>query len=107
MTPAEILFWNQVKAKNFEWLKFQRQTPIYVFTEDSWLDRFIIPDFVCFEKNLIIEIDGWIHDLEEIYLLDKEKEKLLEWQWYKIVRFKNEEVLSDVDTVRNSLLDLT
>ena len=99
MTPAENIFWNYVKAKKFLWLKFQRQIPIYVFTEDNWLDRFVIPDFICFEKKLIIEIDGTIHNLEKIYLLDREKEKLLENEGFKIIRIRNEEVIEDIEKV--------
>ena len=78
MTPAEEIFWNRVRAGRLWGMKFQRQFPIYVFTEDSWLERFVIPDFVCFEKKLIIEIDGSIHNTEEIIELDTVKEKLLE-----------------------------
>jgi len=47
-TRVETLLWSQLRAKQLEGLKFRRQQPI---------DEFIV-DFVCFEKKLIIELDG-------------------------------------------------
>jgi very-short-patch-repair endonuclease len=99
MTIAENIFWNNVKAKKFEWLKFQRQNPMYMFTENNWLDRFIIPDFICFEEKLIIEIDGSIHNIPEVLKLDRYKEKMLVDKWYKVIRFKNDEVIENIEKV--------
>lgn len=57
MTEAEKVLWEKLRAKRFLWKKFQRQSPIYVFTENSWLDRYIIVDFYFPELKLIIELD--------------------------------------------------
>jgi very-short-patch-repair endonuclease len=73
-----------------------RQKPIYVYTEDNWLDRFIIADFYCAEKNLVIELDWGIHLEKEVLELDKVKEKLLENKWIKVLRFKNEEIYEKI-----------
>lgn len=81
------------------WIKFLRQKPVYVFTEDSWFDRFIIADFYSFDKKLILEIDWNIHDLEEIYELDNVKEELLKNLWFKVLRIRNEEIFEDVEDV--------
>lgn len=99
MTNSEKLLWEKIKAKKFLWIKFQKQFCLYLFTEDSWLDRYIIPDFYCSKYKLIIELDWNIHDLDEVYKLDKEKEKILNNFWYKILRFRNEEVDSDINEV--------
>ena len=69
MTESEVILWSFIKWNKLG-AKFLRQKPIYVFTEDSGLDRFIIPDFYSFEKKIILEIDWSIHNLEEIYSLD-------------------------------------
>lgn len=98
MTIPEKNIWNELKNRNIKY-KFLRQKPIYVFTEDSWLDRYVIPDFCCLELKIIIEIDGSIHDKNEIYQLDREKEKLLEWKWFKIIRIRNEVIALKLDTV--------
>ncbi len=99
MTKSEEILWDKLRAKRFLWKKFLRQSPIYVFTENSWLDRFVIPDFVYFQDKLIIELDWSIHNLKEIYELDQEKERLLKNKWFNIIRFKNEEVFWDIEGV--------
>lgn len=99
MTESEILLWDKLRDRKINWKKFLRQYPIFVYTENSWLDRYIIPDFVCKEEKLIIELDWSIHDLEDVFLLDIEKEKLLINNWYKILRFKNEEIHNSIKSV--------
>ena len=101
-TIAEIILWNNIKNWKLG-VKFLRQKPIYVFTENSWLDRFIIPDFFCFEKKLIIEVDWSIHELQEVYDLDRGKENLLINIWYKIIRFTNNEIKNNVWSVLNKI----
>ena len=103
MTESEILLWKELKARKLHWVKFQRQTPTYLFTENTWFDRYIIPDFYCSEYKLIIELDWNVHDVEEIYILDREKEKILKSLWYKILRFRNEEIYEDIESVLNKI----
>ena len=103
MTDVEKILWEKVRNRKLKWKKFLRQFPIYVFTENSGLDRFIIPDFVCKEEKLIIELDWSIHNLKEIYLLDREKEKLLIQNWYKIIRFENKDILDNINNVLESI----
>ncbi len=81
------------------WKKFLRQYPVFVFTENFWLDRYIIPDFICKEEKIIIEIDWSIHNLEDVYQLDKIKEELLENMWYTILRFTNKDIQKILDKV--------
>ena len=95
MTSTEKILWEEIRAKKLLWKKFWRQNPIYVFTEDSWLDRYVIPDFVSFQEKLIIEIDWSVHDDEDVYNLDRIKEKLLQKLWFTIIRFTNEEVINN------------
>ena len=99
MTESEKNLWEEIKARKLNWLKFWRQSPTYVFTEDSWLDRYIIPDFLCSEYKLIIELDWSIHNKEKVYLLDREKERLLQNSWYQVIRFTNQEVLEKLESV--------
>lgn len=68
MTKAEKLLWKELKAKKLNWLKFWRQSPTFVYTENSWLDRYIIPDFLCSEYKLIIELDGSIHSKQDLFI---------------------------------------
>ena len=98
MTKSEELLWNELKDKKL-WVRFLRQRPVYVYTENSWLDRYIIPDFYCSSKGLIIEVDWNIHDIEEVLILDKEKEELIKQKWTKILRITNEEIYENIDKV--------
>ena len=98
MTEAEKILWDKLRAKRLSY-KFYRQKPIFVFKENSWLDRFIIADFYFPEIKLIIELDWNIHNIEETYLLDLEKEILLKNRWFKVIRFKNSEIYNDLNSV--------
>lgn len=102
MTESEKKIWNELRSKKL-WVKFLRQNPMYVFTENNWLNRFIIPDFYSYEKKLIIEIDWNIHSLEEVLKLDLEKEKLVNNLWIKVIRIKNEDILNDLHSVLNKI----
>lgn len=57
MTESEIIIWSIIKWWNL-WVKFQRQKPIYVFTEDNWLNRYIIPDFFPFQGKYSNAVRG-------------------------------------------------
>lgn len=102
MTKSEYLIWNLLKWWIL-WVKFLRQKPIYVYTDNSWLDRYIIPDFFCFEEKLILEIDWNIHNNKEIFELDKYKEELLTNMWFTVLRIKNEDVKNDVINVLKTI----
>ena len=100
MTESEIILWEQIKNKKIG-ERFLRQNPVYVFTENSWLHRYIIPDFICHNKKFILEIDWNIHNLDEVYKLDLHKENLLKNLWFKILRIKNEDIKNDlINTIK-------
>ena len=105
-TEVEKILWNKVRNRQLDWRKFLRQFPIYIYTEYSWLDRFVIPDFVCKELKLIIELDWSVHEKVEVYNLDRQKEKLLQANWYTILRFKNQDILNNLDQVIQNIENL-
>lgn len=88
-TPQEVIFWSRIRAKRFKGLKFRRQYPI---------GKYIV-DFVCLEKRLIIELDGWQHKEENQEKYDKERTIFLERQCFRILRFWNNEVNDNLDGV--------
>ena len=103
MTNSEELIWKELKIKKL-WYKFLRQKSLYLYTENSWLDRYIIPDFCCLELKLVLEIDWNIHNKEDIYLIDLEKEKLLNKKWFSIIRIRNEEIENNIQIVLNKIV---
>ena len=65
---------------------------------------YCIVDFYCHELKLIIEVDGYSHEDEEIYKHDLKRQKFLENLNYKIIRFTDEQVLKDLNNVINGLI---
>jgi len=92
MTESEKILWRELKTKKLG-VKFRRQMP-FVFE-----DYHFIVDFYCSEKKLIIEVDGEIHNDQEIKGYDKFREEVFKQDNYKIVRFKNEEVINNLEEV--------
>ncbi len=87
-TEAEAALWDVLRKKDFVY-KFRRQHSIYKY----------IADFVCLEKNLIIEVDGKIHESQ----IDEDAERQLileEKKGFKVIRFTNDEVLNDLENVK-------
>ena len=98
-TSAEQVFWEYVRNRKFEGRKILRQHPIKFEYYDT--KRFFIADFYCAEIKLIIEIDGKIHEKHKEY--DNYRTYLLNNLGYKVIRFKNNEVLHKIDFVLNKL----
>jgi len=88
-TQAESLLWNVLSAKKIDGYKFRRQHIVGSY----------IADFICLKKGLIVEIDGLIHQLPENKATDEDRTKWLNEQGYNVVRFTNDEVLSNLDDV--------
>ena len=88
-TPQEIIVWSRLRAKRFHNLKFKRQYPV---------GKYIV-DFICLDKKLIIEIDGFQHKEENQERYDKERTNYLEELGFKILRFWNNEVNNNLEGV--------
>jgi chorismate synthase len=82
-TEAENILWQELRNRKFNGYKFRRQHPIAGF----------IPDFVCLEKKLMVEIDGGYHDTEEQQKHDTQRTVWLNEHGYSMVRVSNDEVL--------------
>jgi len=84
LTDSERKLWKYLQAKGFEGLKFRRQEPIGNY----------IVDFVCYEKRLVIEIDGGQHMEEKSK--DGVRDKWFREQGFKVLRFWDNEVLTNI-----------
>ena len=89
------MLWNYLSADKVG-AHFRRQHPIFGY----------IPDFVCISHKLIVEIDGGYHFEGEQPEKDAERTKYLNESGYIVLRFTNEEVLSDIDNVLEEITDL-
>ncbi len=92
-TPAEKLLWQYLRNRQLDGYKFLRQHPICVSA--FGMNRYYIPDFYCHEAKLVIEADGPIHLLKKEY--DKNRDDVLVSFKLKIIRFKNDEILNDLE----------
>lgn len=85
-TEAEAILWKELKGKKIDY-KIRRQHAI---------GRFIV-DFVCLSNQTVIEVDGKYHNEQKEK--DDERTKILNDLGFTVIRFTNEEVLSNVADV--------
>jgi very-short-patch-repair endonuclease len=94
LTPAEASLWRLLRNRNLGY-KFRRQHEIQVF----------IIDFYCAEVKLCIEIDGESHLGKEQQEYDAARTEYLESLGCKVIRFTNNDVRSNINTVVQEILD--
>ena len=94
-TKAEIILWESLRRKKICGKKFLRQYPF--FHDIIGKETFFVVDFYCHEEKLIVELDGKYHNyrLKE----DEERTKILNYLGLRVIRFKNEEVVKNIDYV--------
>ena len=84
---AEHRLWFSLRKKQLAGFRFRRQQVIGSF----------IVDFVCFERMLIVEVDGSQHQQRQSY--DKDRTTFLEKRGFRVIRFWSNEVLAETDRV--------
>ena len=97
-TTRQFLRKNQTDAETILWQYLRRKELGVRFVRQYGIENYIA-DFCCRSKKLIIELDGGIHNDEDIKENDQERTKNLERFGYKIIRFKNQEILNNFDSV--------
>jgi 5-methyltetrahydrofolate--homocysteine methyltransferase len=88
-TGAERVLWQALRRKGIDGMRFRRQRVIGPY----------IVDFCCLEHRVIVEVDGTHHHDEEMAAYDEERSRYLEIYGFRVLRFGNETVLRDIDTV--------
>ena len=92
MTDAEKVLWNILRQPTHTF-KFRCQHPINDY----------IVDFICLEQRLIIEVDGAYHCEPQQQEDDQIRTDILSNMGYKVIRFTNEEVLSNPKAVLKTI----
>jgi very-short-patch-repair endonuclease len=85
-TDAELAMWRLLRDRRLGRFKFRRQVPFQNF----------ILDFVCFEKRLIIEIDGSQHASSK---RDDARQAVLIAEGFRVARYWNNDVLPQPSAV--------
>ncbi len=94
-TDAEAALWKVLRGKKIGHLKFLRQHVI---------EEYIV-DFVCLEKRLVVEVDGNHHDTKEQQELVYLRTQYLNYYAFEVIRFTNEEVLGDINSVTEAIVE--
>jgi len=88
-TEAEQILWNELRKFRSSGYIFRRQHPIDYF----------IADFYCHKIKLVIEVDGGYHSEKQNIEYDDNRSGELERYGIVVIRFKNEEILNDIESV--------
>ena len=92
-TVAERVLWEHIRHDALG-VKIQRQHIIGDF----------IVDFLAPNERLIIEVDGGYHAERKQHESDEVRASWLESQGYSVIRFSNEQILHDLDSVLNEIV---
>ncbi|MGD1945813.1 MAG: endonuclease domain-containing protein [Croceivirga sp.] len=94
-TKSEIRLWQKLKRGQMYGYDFHRQKPI---------DEFIV-DFFCNKLQLAIELDGYSHEILEVWEKDVIKTKRLNEIEINVLRFSDFQVLNDIENVLLAIED--
>ncbi len=94
MTHEEKIVWAYL-SNNQMGFKFRRQHPIWMY----------IADFYCHELKLVIEIDGSIHNLNDVKMNDVIRENDLVDFGITVLRFTNQTVRSEMEVVTKNITE--
>lgn len=93
-TKSEIRLWTELLSGKKTGYTFLRQRPVLNY----------IADFLCKELKLIIELDGYSHEFEQVWKKDKKRQTELEEAGFKVLRFGDDEVIKDLRNVESEIM---
>jgi very-short-patch-repair endonuclease len=93
LTDAERKLWFALRDRRFANFKFRRQVPVGPF----------IADFVCYDARVVIEVDGGQHAESST---DGRRDRWFAANDFLVLRFWNNDVLSNLEGVLTSVLDV-
>jgi very-short-patch-repair endonuclease len=88
-TEAEKLLWFQLRARRLDGWKFRRQQGVGSY----------IVDFYCPQAKLVIELDGDSHFAPDEQDRDVQRERFLNDNGLRVIRFTNTDVYDSIDSV--------
>ena len=91
-SPAERIVWRYLSG-GATGAKFSRQMPVGPY----------FADFLCRELKLMIELDGYSHDLRPGH--DAARDRWMRAQGYRVVRFANAQVMADMESVMLGIME--
>jgi very-short-patch-repair endonuclease len=92
VAAGEGQLWYHLRSRRFQGWKFRRQ---------HILQGYIV-DFICFERKVVIELDGGQHTTRKTY--DNHRTRLLTKDGFKVISFWNNDVLNNLESVLETIL---
>jgi very-short-patch-repair endonuclease len=92
MTYPERLLWEVLRRHT---LPIRKQAPVGRY----------VADFACHSARLIIEVDGYPHSLPVVQKRDAVRDAWLRSQGYQVLRFRNQQVVENIQVVVEAILD--
>ena len=93
LTPQEARLWVRLRALRALGFRIRRQAPF----------RGYYLDFVCFERRVVMEVDGSQHGREEGRARDEVRDAVLRREGFEVLRFWNREVDENLDGVMETI----
>ena len=93
-TRAEELLWQLLRNRQLLGFKFRRQHQFGDY----------VADFYCRKAQLVIECDGPVHDDRKQTQHDRARDAYLMTQGLRVLRFRNEAVLDDTESVLEQIV---
>ncbi len=93
-TPAEEILWSHLRARRLDGIHFRRQHAIGSY----------IVDFCAASRRLVIELDGGVHQAQAAQ--DAERTRSLESRGYRVIRFRNSEVMERLERVLEKIREV-
>lgn len=90
-TEAEDRLWQELRGRRLDRLKFRRLVPVPPY----------VADFLCAEAMLIVEVDGSQHGEN---VRDDVRTAFLNERGFRVLRFWNDEVLREMNTVCDTII---
>lgn len=87
-TDTEALLWEEIRGSKLG-IRFRRQFGIGSYIVDFYAPR----------AQLVVEIDGSIHDLEDIRENDRQRQADIEALGMRFLRFTNDEITGNIENV--------
>lgn len=96
MTDSEQILWEILQNNQFMNTKRRRQHPFHDY----------ILDFCNTDYKIIIEVDWGIHTTKEQQEHDKIRDEYLQWKWFTVLRFSNDQVYNDLENILSTLKNI-
>ena len=87
-SAGERKMWERLRNRQFDGLKFRRQTPVGPFTAD----------FYCEQHKLVVEVDGGQHQLDNAVAADAERDQYMRARGYCVCRIPYLIAIQETDT---------